>query len=344
MNSRKAASEANATEHLAWFSPDDDPARHSAIEEACLRDSQSSFLILWINRPSLFVGKNQNLWAQVSAKEASQTGVSLNRRLSGGGAVYHDPGNLNFSLISPGESRIAFQKHLALFLPYFEARDIPVQIRNRSDMFHGDSKFSGNAEYFTNGRVLHHGTLLFDTDLSQMDRLLTPDSKAYDDRAIDSNRSRTLNLRSLLPDLCDTRSFAEDLLGFFLERNPHFRRIGQLPDSLLQRSRDYLPRFLDPDWIFGRAPQYQLERTFARTPWRATSRVTVENGRISSIALTFDSAHHSIPPIADSIADALIGCLHSPDPIRSRLRNVAKCHPDPAVLSILSEAWLDILF
>jgi lipoate-protein ligase A len=337
MNPQTAAPD--PAERIAWISLDDDPARYSAIEEACLRDSQSSFLILWINRPALFVGKNQNLWAQVSAKEAFRTGVSLNRRLSGGGTVYHDPGNLNFSIISNGEPKIAFCEHLKLLLHYFEMKRIAVEIRNRSDLFHHERKFSGNAEYFTGGRVLHHGTLLFETNLDQMSRLLTPNSQSYTDRAVDSNRSRTLNLRSLLPGLPDTRSLAEDILGILSDLYPTLREVEYLPREILEKSEEYLPRFRDPQWIFGGSPKYQLERTCRSADQNFSSKIAVVNGRISEIILNTGNGFQQAE--MEILSTGLTGCLHAPVSFEERLRDLRKDHPS---IPDLSEVWLDLFF
>lgn len=336
MNPIAEASE--VPERLAWISEEDDPARYSAIEEACLRDSSKSFLIFWINRPSVFVGKNQNLWAQVSAREAFETGISLNRRLSGGGTVYHDPGNLNFSLISPGEPKIAFCEHLHLLFPYFESRNIAVEIRNRSDLFHGERKFSGNAEYFSGGRVLHHGTLLFDADLEKMSRLLTPDAHAYTDRAIDSNRSRTVNLRSVLPDLPDARSLAEDILSVLPQSQPGLRRIKRLPEDLTEKALGYLPRFRDSEWIFGGSPKYQLSRSCNIHRHTVSCELSVEKGRIVSIY--FEENSRTASSFAD-IARILTGCLHHPAAIHECLTGLEKDSPE---VQILSTIWLDLFF
>ncbi|MGE9289420.1 MAG: lipoate--protein ligase, partial [Puniceicoccales bacterium] len=324
----------------AWISRDDDPARYSAIEEACLRDSQSSFLILWINRPSLFVGKNQNLWAEVSASEAYRTGVSLNRRLSGGGTVYHDPGNLNFSLISPGEPKIAFQEHVHYLFPYFKERSIEVEIRNRSDLFHQGRKFSGNAEYFTSGRVLHHGTLLFQTDLQQLGRFLTPDSNSYTDRAIDSNRSQTVNLQSLLPEIPDTYAFAEDLLHLLLHQHPELHRVDQLSQELLDQSEKYLPHFRSPEWIFGRSPKYQLERRQPHPSGFLHSHISVENGRIERIELSAEDSRRN--PELRRIALDLHGCLHRPESVQSCLERFQKEEANETM--DLSSIWLELFF
>ena len=330
-----------SSRRLAWISPGDDPAQYQAVEEACLRDSNSDFLILWINRPSVFVGKNQNLWAQVSAAEALHTGIPLNRRLSGGGTVYHDPGNLNFSLISSGEAKIAFRAHFEFVQPYFEARNLAVEVRNRSDLFLGDRKISGNAEYFSGGRILHHGTLLFDSDLAQLGRLLTPDSHSYADRSIDSNRSPTLNLREHLPHLPDTRSFAEDLLAALLRHHPGLRRVAELPDRLSERSRKYLPRFTDPGWLYGRSPRYELSRQTRSGEREIRCRLRVEEGRICELAIHTTPGEAALQKECDALCKQLIGEYHAPDAVASILRDPSY---EVGPKKLLSGVWPTLFF
>jgi len=302
---------------LAWISPSDDPAEYSAVEEACLRDSRQDFFLLWINRPAVFVGKNQNLWAQVSAREAQRSGVSIHRRLSGGGTVYHDPGNLNFSLISSGEPRIAFREHLHLILPYFQARGIPVEIRNRSDLFQGDHKFSGNAEYFSGGRVLHHGTLLFDCDLDQLARLLTPHPGRYDGRAVESNPSPTVNLKHRLPQLTNTRAFAADLLAGLLAAHPNFERVEALPENLAEKAQQYRPRFEEDAWIYGRSPKYEFSRTSAGRCGERRCQMTVREGRFERVNLETDDASQALIRDLSSLANDLLGAYHKVESVES---------------------------
>lgn len=322
---------AEADPLYAWISPDNDPAWHAALEEAALRNSSSRFLLLWISPPSLHVGKNQNLWAQVSPKEVFHDNIPVYRRLSGGGTVYHDPGNLNYSLISTGEPRIDFCKHLGTLLPFFEDRGISPEIRNRSDIFAGEKKFSGNAEYFSGGRILHHGTLLFDADLAAMQRYLTRSSDRYEDRAIDSNRSMTGNLKPLLKGLRNTMEFAEALLADICEREPESRILENLPASLTAEARRLKPRFNDPNWIFGRSPSYQFERHMGSVDCR----IEVHKGRIHE-AKTHWPGHESA---AHAIDASLVGLIHRPNELFETVRAL----PVDAPLT-RNDFWLDLFF
>ena len=318
-------------EHFAWISTEEDPTWHAAVEEAALRNSRDEFLLLWVSPPSLHVGKNQNLWSQVAAKPVFYDSVPVYRRLSGGGTVYHDRGNLNFSLISTGEPRIDFCRHLGTILPFFGKRGVSAEIRNRSDLFCGEKKFSGNAEYFTGGRILHHGTLLFDADLTAMRRYLTLDTGAYQDRAIDSNRSHTGNLRPMLSGIDTMKDFANALLSDLCERSPEWTPVSDLPGELVEKARKLQPRYKDPDWIFGRSPVYELERSLLG--WRTHLRV--KHGRIvESKTVRPDGADRT-----KGIDEALRSAIHAPGEV---LEALTSAQVDERLTR--DDFWLDLFF
>ncbi|MEM0965774.1 MAG: hypothetical protein AAGJ81_06475 [Verrucomicrobiota bacterium] len=323
----------------AWISDDDDPTLHACLEEACLRDSEEDYLLVYINRPSLHVGKNQNLWAQVSAKEVFESNVSLHRRITGGGTVYHDFGNLNYALISTGEPRVDFCRHLHFLFPYFEARKLSVEIRNRSDLFKGEGKFSGNAEYFSGRRILHHGTLLFKSDLNRLHSLLTPSSSAYRDRSIDSNRNRTINLSTFLPKLSDTRSFAEDFVATLQDFHPCLTLLDKPPIALKTANEKYGERFKSNGWIYGRSPKYELRKTVKSSFGEVSSLLVVREGKIMSARFKCDDKQwdESFQRLAIDLGDK----LHAPS-------EISKCLPKnenaDRFSSLLSDHWLDLLF
>lgn len=322
---------ADPANSLAWISPDEDPTWHAALEEAALRKSTADFLLLWVSPPSLHVGKNQNLWSQVPAGPVYRDKIPVYRRLSGGGTVYHDRGNLNFSLISTGEPRIDFCKHLGTILPFFERRGIPAEIRNRSDLFCGEEKFSGNAEYFSGGRILHHGTLLFDTDLAAMRRYLTRGTGPYEDRAIDSNRSKTRNLKPLLPDIETLQDFATALVDDLREREPRWRTVSGLPGELMEEARRLQPGYRKLEWILGRSPAYELERSHGGI----RCRLSVKRGLITRSETRWPDH----PDGARVIDEALPGTFHAPRQIRDALTAAGA----DARLTC-DDFWLDLFF
>ena len=325
----------------AWIGKRNDPGYYLALEEACLRESKSDFLLLWISDPAVFVGKNQNVWAQVSAAEAFRSKIPVYRRLSGGGTVYHDHGNLNFSLISNGEAKIAFRDHLEEILPYFDARGIEATIRNKSDLFCDGKKVSGNAEYFTGSRVLHHGTLLFDADLGQMRRLLTPNKNGYRDRSIDSNRNETTNLKGKLPDLENTYSLSCDIVQTLAKENHPVLPVENLPENLEIKAQKYCDKFTSLEWIYGRSPNYHFERIRTFGSSRIETRITVKEGRIEAIDLAVKPIEKLWNEDLDKSTKGLTGCYHCPKEIH---KIVSSLEPRQGFIPFLRQHWLEILF
>jgi len=265
-----------------WHSldPGVDPTFHAALEEVCLRDFKDSFFFVWVAPPSVHLGKNQNLWAEVSLDQCLRDSVSLHRRLSGGGAVYHDYGNLNYSIITNGEPSLAFDKYLSWLLPFFHVLGIDARRRGKSDLFVNGKKFSGNAEYFTKGRVLHHGTLLYDTDLKKLHKILTPRSLSYDDRSVDSNPSQTINLKPLLPKYSTLELFAQALLQYVKEFLGQAQVLAEPPQEILSAANKYFDRYQTMEWIVGRSPNYRFKRSYHEKDRYWTFQAEVHRGKI----------------------------------------------------------------
>ncbi len=175
--------------------------------------------MLWQNAHTVVIGKNQNAFAEVDLDALSRDGVYLARRITGGGAVYHDLGNVNFSFISAksGETGLDFAKFTAPILKALASLGIHAELSGRNDLLLDGQKFSGNAQYSANGRTLHHGTLLFDADLTVLSRYLRPDEEKLKAKGIKSVRSRVTNLAPHLQISATTGEFIGLLTRFLRE-------------------------------------------------------------------------------------------------------------------------------
>ena len=190
-----------------------DPYRNLAIEEYLFLHSDEDVLMLWQNEPTVVIGKNQNAYAELSLDVIRERGVHVARRITGGGAVYHDLGNVNFSLISTTKGRGGLD-FAAFCQPMIEALatlGICAELSGRNDLLVDGKKFSGNAQHAFGDRVLHHGTLLFDSDLGVLSQVLLVDEEKLRAKAVRSVRSRVTNLRPHLAQDCDVRVFMERL-------------------------------------------------------------------------------------------------------------------------------------
>ena len=178
-----------------------DPYHNLAVEEYLLRHSDEDVFMLWQNAPSVIVGKNQNAYAELNLSYAREHGIRVVRRITGGGAVYHDAGNLNYTFITgKDEAKILDYAYFAApILSALRKLGLDCRLSGRNDLECGGRKFSGNAQAVIGERILHHGTLLFDTDVNEMSAVLKQDEEKLAHKGVRSHRSRVLNLRELLP-------------------------------------------------------------------------------------------------------------------------------------------------
>ena len=196
-----------------------DPYYNLAVEEYLFRHGTGDIFMLWQNEPTVVIGCNQNAYAEVDFDVLREKGIHLARRITGGGAVYHDLGNVNYTLISDrAENGIDFSAFTAPVLSALATLGIKAELSGRNDLLVDGKKFSGNAQYSNGGRTLHHGTLLFDSDLEMLSHVLRPDEEKIKSKAVKSVRSRVTNLSSLLQKNCDTGTFIALLADFVREK------------------------------------------------------------------------------------------------------------------------------
>ena len=270
-----------------------DPYFNLAAEEYFLEECAGDFFCVWRNDRSVIVGKNQNAWAQVDAAFARENGVAVVRRLTGGGAVFHDLGNVNYTFVTGG-SGIDFASFAAPILRALASFGVNAHIGGRNDLIaDGGAKISGNAACVRptahGERRIHHGTLLFSADLSEMERVLTPDPEKLSSKGIASVKSRVANIRDLTPALgdVDAAEFLELLVRF------GEREFGAKADELTADEKAAISRLADEkyrtwEWNFGASPAFEFTRS-RRFPYgRVTVEMTAARGVIEDVAITGD--------------------------------------------------------
>lgn len=178
-----------------------DPYLNLAIEEYLFMNEKDDVFILWQNQPTVVIGKNQNAYAEINMEVLVKKNIKIARRITGGGAVYHDEGNLNYTFISSEKSEkgIDFEFFTKPITEALQSLGVNAVLSGRNDLLADGKKFSGNAQYSFGGRVLHHGTLLFKSDLSVLSDVLNVDEFKIRSKGIKSTRSRVINLCELLP-------------------------------------------------------------------------------------------------------------------------------------------------
>ena len=184
------------------INPSVDPAYNLALEEIIASDYPFEAVMLWRNEPSIIIGRNQNTEAEINAAAVRERGINVVRRITGGGAVYHDLGNINYTIAANDRQldNEAFARNAQIIIDVLHKMGVPAEFHGRNDILVDGRKVSGSAKSVLSNRTLFHGTLLFDADLSVLSQVLTPDEEKIKAKGIKSVRSRVANLKEFLPD------------------------------------------------------------------------------------------------------------------------------------------------
>ncbi|HPX06156.1 MAG TPA: lipoate--protein ligase family protein, partial [Tenuifilaceae bacterium] len=202
--------------------PNTDPQFNLAAEEHVLKSFTDDVFMLWRNEPSVIVGKHQNTLAEINLDFIREKQVKVVRRLSGGGAVFHDLGNLNFTFIMNGDegNLVDFRKFTKPILDVLLKLGIEAKFEGRNDLTIEGKKFSGNAEHVYKNRVLHHGTLLFSSQMADLSEALKVNPLKYQDKAVKSVRSRVTNISEHLKQQMDVEAFRDLIMQHIVEVYP----------------------------------------------------------------------------------------------------------------------------
>jgi len=269
-----------------------DPAINLALEEYVLRNSQTQddLLLFYVNEPSIIIGRHQNTIEEINHDYVEQRGIHVVRRLSGGGAVYHDLGNLNFSFITnyQRENFQNFKKFTEPVIRSLEKLGVPAELSGRNDILIDGRKVSGNAQYVSKSRMVSHGTLLFNSDLSPVSEALHVQESKIVSKGIKSVRSRVANISEFLPHPIDIESFRIHIL------QTYFQGIAEVPTYPLN-AEDWTAvqqlaaeRYRSWEWNFGSSPDFNVQKKQRFAFGEIDARLNVKQGLIQSIKIYGD--------------------------------------------------------
>ena len=266
-----------------------DPFFNQAFEDYVFRTfREDEVLLLWRNRPAVVVGCYQNICREVHVRALLEQNIPVVRRMSGGGTVYHDLGNLNYTLITGQSGALDYDRCLAPVLRALNALGVPAQKSRTCDMTVDGKKISGSAQKIANGRVLHHGTLLFDADLTRLDEITNGrKNDAFCSKGTQSAICAVTNLRPYLREDCEIVTFARQLAQKILPPGAKTVRLTQAQLADVRRLAAEL--YKSWDWTWGKTPAFTYEKTaeFAGRPIRV--RYEARHGLIRNSAVQSDA-------------------------------------------------------
>ena len=284
-----------------YISEDTNPYHNLAVEEYLLHlaEENECILYLWQNRRTVVIGRNQNALKECKAHLLESEGGFLARRLSGGGCVYHDLGNLNFTFIAK-EHDYSIDRQLSVIIKALETYGLNCEKTGRNDICIDEKKFSGNAFYKHMNRCYHHGTILVDVDLNEMSRYLNVSAEKLKAHSISSVKSRIVNLKSLNDKICIS-GLQSALIQAFCEIYAQHRDI--LPEELDSSQISQLTeKYASCEWRFGKSMEadYTMERRF---PWGEVSILLKLKGNTVADVRVYSDA------LEGELAETIISCL-----------------------------------
>lgn len=309
-------------------SPSTDPYFNLALEQYVFdaMDETKSFFMLWQNDHAIIIGKHQNTIQEINTEYVREQGIKVVRRLSGGGAVYHDLGNINFTFIVPAHKKYGEFQFSDFCVPVVETLKefgVNAEISGRNDMTIDGKKFSGNAQYAKKGKIMHHGTIMFDSDLDVVTASLNVSADKIESKGVSSIRSHVTNIRPHLKEDMSIDVFMSELVHHIFAPDPveqyyltdeDIAAVNQIKDE----------RYATWEWNYGFSPQYRITKA-RRFPsvGKVELHMEVEDGIIRAFDVTGDYFGNGDK---EDLARCLVGVYVKEENIREALRGVSAHH------------------
>lgn len=262
-----------------------------ASEEYYLSHFDEDIFYLYINSPCIVVGNNQNTYSEINQKYVQEHGIDVVRRLSGGGAVYHDHGNLNYGFITKNTGQSIDDIFRELTRPILKVlQDLGADARfsGRNDLVIDGKKISGIAQYHTAEKTLLHGTLLFSSDLAKLSACLNADPRKFEDKSVKSIQSRVSNIRPFLSKQIDIEEFSSIIMESIMKMFP-----GSSMYELTEQDKAAIEKLANTkyatwEWVYGNSPEFTYQKTIKYEKGIVHIGLNVSSGIIQEISIQGD--------------------------------------------------------
>ncbi|MDM5336878.1 lipoate--protein ligase [Fictibacillus enclensis] len=319
-----------------------DPRVNLAIEEYALKhlDINQTYLLFYINEPSIIIGKNQNTVEEINADYVREHNIHVVRRLSGGGAVYHDTGNLNFSFITKddGNSFHDFKKFTDPVVKALNKLGVHAELTGRNDIQVDEKKISGNAMFTTKGRMFSHGTLMFDSEIENVVSALNVKMDKIQSKGIKSIRSRVTNIRDHLDQDMTMDEFKQTLLAYLFEK---FEEVPRYELTEVDWEKIYKiseQRYDNWDWNYGKSPKSNVELSNRFAGGSVEVKLQIERGIMRECKIYGD--FFGVGDVHD-IEERLIDKRYDREEIEKAIKDINMRH---YFGNVTKEEFLDLLY
>ncbi len=317
------------------------PYENLALEEYLLKNVKKDevILYLWQNEKTVVIGKNQNPWKECRIAELEEDGGRLARRLSGGGAVFHDLGNLNFTFLATREN-YNVDRQLEVIIKAVNRLGIPAEKSGRNDITAGGRKFSGNAFFSDGEHCYHHGTILVKVDMSMLSHYLNVSRDKLVSKGVESVRARVANLTEYVPelDIATVRSGLTEAFGEVYGLPP-VRLKEDFPDQAILQELE--KKYASYEWKLGRRMEFNFSLEQRYSWGNIDLKFVVASGQITSCAAYSDALETEY---FEKLSKALTGCKFSSAVMAAAVEEVAIAQENTVIrqdiISLLEEAKL----
>ncbi len=320
---------------LVYKATDFNPYFNLATEKALFESLPKDALILylWQNENTVVIGKNQNPWAECNCELLKSEGGFVARRLSGGGAVFHDLGNLNFTFIA-SEENFDIKRNFKIIKTACNLCEIEAELSGRNDILVKGKKFSGNAFYHSAGKAYHHGTLLLNADSEKLARYLTPNAEKLKAKGVKSVKSRTVNLCDIVPELT-----AEKMQNAIIEAaEKEFGLTAEIMDKVeALETKKAADLFGSWDFIFGNSLPFNLTVSKRLAFGICELNLNFEKGKISKARLFTDALDETL---SERLEGCLLGSDFSFENIKNRLEKEFEKDISNELLKLIEKALM----
>lgn len=267
-----------------------DPYFNIATDEYIFKHIAEDCFMLWQNDNAIIVGKHQNTLSEINYDYVKAQNIHVVRRLSGGGAVYHDMGNLNFSFTKTGDegSLMDFEKYTLPIIEVLQSLGVNARFEGRNDISVEGKKISGNAEHIFKNKVLHHGTLLFASEMKNISEALRINPLKYVDKAVKSIPKRVTNIAQYLNTPITIDEFAKKIMAHIVATNPQARMYTFTPGDLEAIGKIRDEKYATDAWNYGYSPDYSFKKGIRTKGGTLEMNLDVEKGVIQRVKILGD--------------------------------------------------------